>query len=128
MTRRGLSLIETVYAALLLGFIALFLLNLYPSSFVALKRGDATLAADNLANNVLEDLHSRSFANLIPGSEPAYQKWSGGGIEYTPVVALSYLPDANEKYLKVAKVTVQWTYGQKTHAVVHQAYLHNLTR
>lgn len=125
---RGLSLVETIYATLLLGFITLFLINLYPSSFIALKRGDSSLAADNFANNILEDLHSRSFANLLPGNEPAYQPLSVAGINYQPSLALSYLPDASEKAVKVAKVTVRWNYGSHDYQVVHNAYLHNVTR
>ena len=131
---RGFSLLETIYATLLLGFIALFLLNLYPSSFVAIKRGESTFTADNFAETILEDLHSRNFANLIPGSEPSYLAQSWGGITYTPTLQLLYLPtptDAwlgNPNYIKVAQVTISWTYSTLNHQVVHEAYLHNITQ
>ena len=130
-----MSLVETIYATLLLGFIALFLLNLYPSSFVAIKRGEATYNADCLASNILEDLHARSFANLIPGAEPAYAKRDIGGIEYVPEVKIAYctdnpapLPAYDDRYLKSATVTVRWTYSSRPYSVVHEALLHNVTR
>ncbi|CAN0101151.1 unnamed protein product, partial [Phaeothamnion confervicola] len=113
-----MSLVETIYATLLLGFIALFLLNLYPSSFVAIKRGESTFTADNFASSILEDLHSRSYGNVTPANVPAYQKQTFGGIEYTPVVQIVYLPnDPNLLYtpdpnhVKSASVTVSWYYS-----------------
>ena len=132
-----MSMLETIYATLLLGFIALFLLNLYPSSFLAIKRGESTFTADNFASNILEDIHSRNFANLIPGAEPVYQKYTAGGIDYVPVLKILYLPaptgnfpdaGADEKYLKVAKVTISWKYGAVDRQVTHEAYIHNVTR
>ena len=132
-----MSMLETIYATLLLGFIALFLLNLYPSSFLAIKRGESTFTADNFASNILEDLHSRSFANLIPGSEPAYSTYTSGGIDYVPMLKIFYLPapagslpdpGADPRYLKVAQVTVSWKYSSVSRSVSHEAYLHNVTR
>lgn len=88
MSRRpqAFSLIETIYSTVLLGFIALFLLNLYPSSFVAIKRGESTFTADNFASAIIEDLHSRNFANLVQGPGPPYNTTTWGGITYSATV------------------------------------------
>lgn len=130
-----MSLIETIYATLLLGFIALFLLNLYPSSFVAIKRGESTFTADNFASSILEDLHSRSYANVTPSNIPTYQPQTFGGIQYTPVVQIIYLPSdptltyaPDPNHVKSASVTISWYYSNVLHQVVHEAYLYNVTR
>ena len=133
--RQGMSLIETIYATLLLGFIALFLLNLYPASFVAIKRGESTFTADNFASSILEDIRSRSYGNVTPSNLPTDQSQTFGGIEYTPVIQVIYLPnDPNLTYtpdpnhVKSASVTVSWYYSNLLHQVVHEAYLYNVTR
>ena len=133
---KGMSLIETVYAAVLLGFIALFLLELYPSSFVAIKRGESTFTADNFASTIIEDLRSRNFANLTvgPGNAPVYAPKTWGTITYyaadeiydLTADASGYTP--SNLHIKAARVSISWYYKNMTHQVVHETYLHNITR
>lgn len=129
--RRGFTLIETIFASVLFGFILLFVLNIYPSSMVAVRRGEHQIVADNFAQSILEDLRSRSFANISPTSPPTYLPLHYYGVDFTPTVAVAYHPDAppeQQNFLKVANVTVAWEFQRRDLQVVHTMYLHNVTR
>lgn len=127
--RRGFTLLETIFASVLFGFIVLFVLNLYPSSIVAVRRGETQIIADNCAQAILEDLRSRSFYNVNVATPPAYQKWVYGGTDFVPTVTLAYDSDSNlQPFLKIATVNITWTFQNRTNSVVHSMYLNNITR
>lgn len=132
MKQRGFTLIETIYSTLLFGFIIIALLNLYPSSFVAIKRGEGTLQGDALAQAVLEDMRSRPYDSFTFGTPPAPAPtpWIYGDTTYTPTVQVFRPPGANTtvNYITGFRVTVAWnvTSGQKQ--VIHEAYVHNIRR
>lgn len=127
--RGGFTLLETIFASVLFGFIVLFIANLYPSSIVAVRRGETQIIADNCAQSILEDLRSRSFYNVSTTSPPTYQKWTYGQTDFIPTVSVAYDSDSSlERYLKIATVTVSWDFQRRTNKVVHIMYLHNVTR
>jgi len=127
--RGGFTLLETIFASVLFGFIVLFILNLFPSSIVAVHRGESQIIADNFAQTILEDLRSRSFYNVTVGAPPTYQKWTYGDIDYLPTVEVTKDSDTDlEPFLKIAKVTVSWKFQRRDNSVVHTMYLHNLNR
>lgn len=127
--RGGFTLLETIFASVLFGFIVLFIVNLFPSSIVAVHRGESQIIADNFAQTILEDLRSRSFYNVSTISPPTYQKWTYGETDYLPTVAVSYDSDSTlENYLKIAKVTVSWNFQRRNNSVVHIMYLHSVNR
>lgn len=127
--RRGFTLIETIFASVLFGMVLLFVVNIYPSSMVAVRRGETQIVADNFAQTILEDLRSRSFPNVSVTSPPAYAAMEHYGVEYTPVLEVSYSPDpAEENFLKRARLTVRWRFQNRDLEVVHSMYLHNVTR
>ena len=127
--RHGFTLLETIFASVLFGFIVLFVLNLYPSSMVAVRRGESQIVADNFAQTILEDLRSRSFYNVSTVSPPTYQKWTYSQTDYIPTVTVAYDSDASlERYLKIATVKITWSFQKRTNTVEHTMYLHNVTR
>ena len=127
--RGGFTLLETIFASVLFGFIILFIANLYPSSMVAVRRGETQIIADNFAQTILEDLRSRSFYNVSTVSPPTYQKWTYGQTDFLPTVKIEYDGDSSlDRYLKIATVTVTWDFQRRTNKVVHMMYLHNVTR
>lgn len=130
--RRGFTLVETIFASVLFGFIVLFVLNLYPSSLVAVRRGETQIIADNFAQAILEDVRSRSFYNLGLGSTSVtYTKWTYGDVDYLPTVDIAYDNDLSidtRDYLKVATVTINWKFQHRDNSVVHKMYLHCVNR
>ena len=127
--RGGFTLLETIFASVLFGFIVLFIVNLFPSSIVAVHRGESQIIADNFAQTILEDLRSRSFYNVSVISPPTYQKWTYGETDYLPTVAVAYDSDSTlEPYLKIAQVTISWKFQRRNNSVVHTMYLHSVNR
>lgn len=127
--RHGFTLLETIFASVLFGFIVLFVLNLYPSSIVAVRRGETQIIADNCAQAILEDLRSRSFYNINVATPPSYTKWVYANTDYVPTVTIAYDSDPSlEPYLKIATVNITWTFQNRTNSVVHTMYLNNVTR
>ena len=127
--RGGFTLLETIFASVLFGFIVLFILNLYPSSIVAVRRGESQIVADNFAQTILEDLRSRSFYNINVNSPPSYSKWVYGETDFLPTVTVVYDSDSDlEPFLKIATVKITWEFQRRTNSVVHTMYLHNINR
>lgn len=129
MSSRGFTLAETVYASVLFAFVILFILNIYPSSMVAIRRGETQIVADNFAQSILEDLRARSFANVSTTSEPSYTALIYNDTRYNPYLDIFYDPDgADPRFLKVARLQVAWIFQNRENRVVHTMYLHNVTR
>lgn len=128
--KRGFTLLETIFASVLFAFVILFVLNIYPGSMVAIRRGETQIIADNFAQAILEDLRSRSFANVSITSPPTYQKKIYADTEYTPLVSVVYATDTYlpDYVLKIATVRVQWRFQNRNNEAVHTMYLHNITR
>jgi len=134
---RGFTLIETIYSTLLFGFIIITLVNLYPSSFLAIKRGEGTLVGDALAQATLEELRSKPFDTYAPEMvlNPGPSPWIYGGTTYTPTVEVFWPPGTapSPGFLKGYRVTVKWRVGSHTAAdqtrqVTHEMYVHNVRR
>lgn len=134
MRKAGFTLIECIFSCLILSFVILFVLNLYPSSFVAIKRGESQVVADGFAQTILEDLRARAYQNVTIGSPPFYSHWIYGGIDYAPNITVDWvparngLPAADQLYLKRAMVTISWKFQDHSMQVHHEGYLHNVTR
>lgn len=128
--KRGFTILETIFASVLFAFVVLFVLNIYPGSMVAIRRGETQIIADNFAQSILEDLRSRSFANVSVTSPPTYLKKTYAATDYTPMVTIAYAGDAYlpDHVLKIATVKVQWSFQRRNNEVVHIMYLHNITR
>lgn len=128
MRHKGFTLIETIYSTLLLSFIVITICNLYPSSFVAIKRGEGTLQADALAQNILEEVRSRPFPNLTTGPVTGFGPVVYGNTEYTPTVNLSTVPQASDKFVLACNVSVTWKLQNQIKSVHHANYICNVRR
>jgi Tfp pilus assembly protein PilV len=123
--QRGITLIEAVTTAALLG---IGLLGLSASSMIVTKTAksaDMTSAATSLATQELELLRSKALndAALTPGNYNGGSFTPAGGANGT--IALSWVISAKDSPswgLKTATVTATWT-DNKTHTVTMAAYV-----
>ena len=69
--KRGVSLVEVVMAASLLSLVMLFLFNIIPASAIATRGAEHRLAADSLAQSVLDQAASLPFGSLVDGTYDA---------------------------------------------------------
>lgn len=129
MKVRGFTIAETVFASVLFAFIILFIMNIYPSSMVAIRRAETQIVADNFAQTVLEDLRSRSYYNVDVNAEPYYAPLIYNDFKYNPYLDVFYDPDGtDERFLKIARLEVAWVFQNRENRVVHTMYLHNVVR
>ncbi len=126
--RRGFTLIETIFTCLLLGFLVLTIFNLYPSSFIAIKRGEGVLQADAISQGVLEDMRSRPFETIRDDLNPAFANVVYGGTAYQTNVTVFNVTGANPNYLVACNVRVSWNLQNHTKQVVHEAHFANVRR
>lgn len=70
MRRRGVTLLESIFSALLLAFVLIAVVELFPASTLALHRADAEIQAGALAYSALDKWRAAGWSRptLSPGS------------------------------------------------------------
>lgn len=66
LRRRGMSLLETVFATLILGFVVMAVAELFPGSTLALHRADAEIQAGTIAQAALDKWRSCGWSRDTP--------------------------------------------------------------
>lgn len=110
---------EVILAAALLGLLLPFLFQLYPTSLLAIRRGESQLEATELARSALEEFRARPFAALAPG-ETALPAMSGAGqVEFARKIAIRQV---SPRLLEL-RSTVEWSVRQKVYRTEHAVYV-----
>lgn len=121
--KKAFSLAETAVALAILGLLLLFVLNLFPSAMLARRNAEQRLVAQSLARSYLEQQMEVAFALLHSGSLGEVER---DGVRYQISIEVSDSPQARPEYLKILKVTVQWSTQGRTLKVERQLYRHRL--
>lgn len=106
-TRRGYSFVEIVVAFALLSLMVGIFFNLLPASRLASHRAENRLLASNLAQNLLEERRSRPFDELVVGTTENFTEVHGR-ITYNLKLSVSAVSGVDTKYVKQARVEVDW--------------------
>lgn len=70
-SRRAFTLAELIICFFVVAIVLVLLVNLYPMSYVTMRRGDHMLIADAMAQTLLEEARALPYASLQPGqTEP----------------------------------------------------------
>jgi hypothetical protein len=104
----------------------LLLFNLYPAAALAVRRGQDQLAADNLAQTILDEKRALAFEDLQLGQE-AWAPVTENGRSYTSLVEV-FDVDGHPDVLKGVRVIVSWPGLTGMQTAVHEMYLVNLER
>lgn len=132
MRRRGLSLLETVFASGLLAGVVFMLFNLYPASALAVRRSQDRLQADQLAQTYIALYQAEPFSHLetIQGRSPlslAEVSVAGTNTRFKPMLEVLYGPgDSNREVLRMLRVTIGWDWVRGTQSVTQEIYLVDL--
>jgi Tfp pilus assembly protein PilV len=128
---RGFTLVETIFSTLFISLTVLAIINLFPGAYLSVKKSEAQLQSDLIANSILEELRSTgNFDNLPAGpyleSEEPFVTKKVDGITYSPKVSIYDVTDTDP--LLVRGVIVEVTYRVRTieKTVVYETYLHSL--
>ncbi|MCA9792677.1 MAG: hypothetical protein KC910_12810 [Candidatus Eremiobacteraeota bacterium] len=123
MRRRGLSLIETVVAAALIGLVVLLVTNLFPLSLTGVRQQEQYLQADLLAGSVLADQQMVPFDQLTPGDRQVLDPVEADGVSYVPTVEIDRVSGSDVAYLKAVRVTVRWQYQGLPRQTVEETWV-----
>lgn len=132
MRRRGLSLLETVFASGLLAGIVFMLFNLYPASALAVRRSQDRLQADQLAQTYIALYQAEPFSHLetIQGQSPLSLpevSIEGTNTHFQPMLEVLYGPgDSNREVLRLLRVTVRWDWVRGPQSITQEIYLVDL--
>lgn len=107
--RRGLSLLETVFAGLLACIVFFVIMSLYPSALFSLRKGHDMVCAANLARRNLESLRASSFDSLVDGTRTLPDA-SVDGTRFSTVVTVESL----RTDLKRLVTRVSWNASGRT--------------
>ncbi|MCA9792206.1 MAG: hypothetical protein KC910_10440 [Candidatus Eremiobacteraeota bacterium] len=119
--RRGLSLAEVVFAAAVAFLIGILVLNLFPTSLLAISRTQARLVANNLAQDRLARLRHTNFSQVDVG---LYQEdLTVEGQSYQLRREVYQVSGRDPNLLKGARVTVSWNVRGKPQQVLAETYL-----
>ena len=78
-----------------------------PASRLASHRAENRLQASNIAQNLLEDRRSRPFDELVVGKTESFTEVHGR-ITYQVSLKISTVSGVDSKYVKQARVEVDW--------------------
>lgn len=128
MRARGLSLVETIFAAFILGLTGMALLSVLPTSVMAEKRAQNRIMAEAIALSALEEARVGSFAGLTPGTSPETERT----LNETTFKIVRVVTDESAR-LKSVRMQVRWDeagwgVGQKTRSVVVEGLVYNVNR
>ena len=132
MKRRGLSLLETVFASGLLAGVVFMLFNLYPASALAVRRSQDRLQADQLAQTYIALYQAEPFSHLdtIQSKSPlslAEVSVEGTNTRFKPMLEVLYGPgDSNHEVLRMLRVTISWDWVRGAQSVSQEIYLVDL--
>ncbi|GMU50978.1 MAG: hypothetical protein AMXMBFR33_01240 [Candidatus Xenobia bacterium] len=116
---RGLSLVEVLLAAALLGLVVPFLFQLYPTSLLAIRRGENQLEATELARAALEEFRARPFAALAAGETILPSVSGAGQVEFKRKLTIRQV---SSRLVELRSI-VEWTVRQKTYQTEHAVYV-----
>ncbi|MBN9414224.1 MAG: hypothetical protein J0I12_02240 [Candidatus Eremiobacteraeota bacterium] len=132
MRRRGLSLLETVFASGLLAGVVFMLFNLYPASALAVRRSQDRLQADQLAQTYIALYQAEPFSHLdtlqYQGQRTLPEvSIAGTNTRFTPMLEVLYGPgDSDRNVLRMLRVTISWNWVRGAQSVAQEIYLVDL--
>ena len=122
---RGITLIEMLVSFSLVLLLCIFVLNLFPSSLIALRHSETRLEAQRLAEATLEQAKATNFSNWTVGSSTTCPVQTLNGVVYTPVLQVQAVPGYNPSTLKSLQVSVSWIGRNGRQSVVQQSLVWN---
>ncbi|MCA9793981.1 MAG: type II secretion system protein [Candidatus Eremiobacteraeota bacterium] len=118
MKRRGLTLVESVVAATVLGLTAIFLLTLLPSGLLSLRRANQRTQAATVADSVLAEYRLKDLASLPLGAQPGLTPVAVEGVEYRRALAVETV--AGLPQARLLRAEVRFTNADRERTVTRQ--------
>lgn len=123
----GFQLIEIVVSGSIFFLLAIFVLNLMPTSQLATKKAESRLAAEGLAHSTLERLRGGSFDNLINGPIPNREE-ELNNVTFRISVSVNDIPDSNPDLIREVVVETVWDEPGGAKTVTASSYVSRIKK
>ena len=119
--RRGLTLIETSLGLTMILLVMLVVINLLPSSWIAMGVGEQKVYAANLAQSIIDEKRAGAWDQLQTGPIPDVIL---NGTTYRGTLDV----DSSKPYLKKVTLRLEWDSGRGKQSLIRKASICNLPR
>lgn len=120
MSRRALTLLETLVCGLLISCVVLGVVGLFVGCAQAFRHADQQEMAGRMAEQALEKARVTPFAELVIGRRPL-ANWTADDIEYQGVQEILAQPASTK--LKRVRVTITWSYRKHAQQLVRESWI-----
>lgn len=62
---KGFTLIETIFSTLFISLTVLAIVNLFPGAYLSVKKSEAQLQSDIIANSIIEEIRATRYQSLL---------------------------------------------------------------
>jgi type II secretory pathway pseudopilin PulG len=121
--RRGISLIEVMVSLAIVFLLCIFVLNLFPSSLIAIRHGESRLDAQRVAEATLEQARALSFDLWTTGTVQSKPPQLCNGLAFTPVLTIAAVSGYPSTSLKSYRVVVSWTERNVKRSLSQEAWV-----
>lgn len=131
-SKTGFTLVETIFSTLFISLTVLAIINLFPGAYLSVRKSEAQLQSDLLANSILEEIRTTSFQDLTAGAfvrtgEP-FDARTVDGITYSSTAEIYDVPDTEPTVVRGVRVEVTYRVRNSSQTVVYETYIHSLLR
>jgi prepilin-type N-terminal cleavage/methylation domain-containing protein len=115
--RRGYTLLEVLLSFFIISIVLMALVNLYPMSYLTMRRGEHLLAGDNIAQNILEEAVGGDYEALQVETTTPLAAVTRDEMAFTPSLHVGSLAGIDPDVAKEVVVTVHWRergYGEQS--------------
>ena len=124
----GLTLVETLVSMTLLTLVMVSVLNLFPSSMAAVKHTRTAQLARAAAQNRIEALAARPFAELQLGTHPDEKLVLSNGQTVTLKVSISQVTGHPQERLKRLRCEALWRGRTEDRKAIGEMYVASIRR
>lgn len=124
----GLTLAETLVSMTLLTLLLVSVLNLLPSSMAVVRQTRTDQLARIAAQNKLEILAARPFADLPVGYDEGVEVSLSDGSPVRLRTTVGAVEGYPPKRLKRLRCVASWTAGGRQHRIDQEFYVHSIRR
>lgn len=126
--KRGFSLAEVILSTLVLSLVMMTVFNLFPSSALAVKKGEHRLTAEALAQAGLEGCRALPFNLLVAGTYDVGNVTVGATVFERKREIFTPPGSADDKLLKGVRMLVRWSEQGKPADLQLETWIVNVER
>ena len=129
MRRQGFSLAEVILSTLIISLVMMTVFSLFPSSALAVKKGENRLTAEALAQAGLEECRGLSFEALALDNDFTVGNVTIGNTVFERTRQIFVPPGSpDDKLLKGVRMRIAWTEQGKPVELQAETWIVNVER